>query len=248
MLRAENLKKYFGAVRAVDGCSFTAEKDTITSLIGPNGSGKTTVFNIISGIMKADFGQIFLNRTDITNKKPEFIANFGGLGTSRLFQQPMLFENMTVRENILLALDNNDTKFWRNLIGINNVSNKKEGRVDEMLALVDMEDFRNFPARELSYGQKRLVELVRAISKPHMMLMLDEPVAGVNPKLRKDIAKVLLNLKNQGETTLLIEHDMSFTLRISDKIVVMNEGKTIAEESPGNIRKNPRVIEAYMGK
>ncbi|MDP2910048.1 MAG: ATP-binding cassette domain-containing protein, partial [bacterium] len=186
MLKIENLKKYFGGVRAVDNCSFEIKPNTITALIGPNGAGKSTIFNLISGISKTDSGEIIFsakdgsasggNSIDITNLSPDRISN---LGTSRLFQKTNLFNNLTVRENLLLALDNEDTKFWKNLVGINKVTKEKEKIVRQALKEVNLEQFENTLARELSYGQKRLIELQRAILNPHQFLMLDEPVAGV---------------------------------------------------------------------
>jgi ABC-type branched-subunit amino acid transport system ATPase component len=117
-----------------------------------------------------------------------------------------------------------------------------------MLKLIEMEKYENEVTRNLSYGQKRLVELVRTILNPHSLLMLDEPVAGVNPKIRSEIAEILLKLKEQGETILLIEHDMTFVLKIADEIIVMDEGKVIAEGKPEEIKNNPKVLEAYLGK
>ncbi len=245
MLKVKNLKKYFGGVKAVDNCSFEVEEKTITALIGPNGAGKSTVFNLISGILKEDRGKIIFLDNDVTTAKPEKISN---LGISRLFQQSRLFNNLTVRENLLLALDNEDTKFWKNLIGKNKITKDKKISIKEMLKLVGMERFEKTLARDLSYGQKRLIELLRTILNPHKFLMLDEPVAGVNPKLRKEIAKLLLKLKKQGETILLIEHDMNFTLKVADMVIVMEKGKVIAEGTPEEIRNNPRVLEAYLGE
>jgi branched-chain amino acid transport system ATP-binding protein/neutral amino acid transport system ATP-binding protein len=245
MLKIENLKKYFGGVRAVDNCSFEVKKGTITALIGPNGSGKTTVFNLISGILKADSGKILFQDKEITNLPPEVISN---LGISRMFQQSRLFNNLTVRENLLLAFDNEDTKFWKNLLNLNKITKEKEEKIKEMLKLIEMEKYENEVTRNLSYGQKRLVELVRTILNPHSLLMLDEPVAGVNPKIRSEIAEILLKLKEQGETILLIEHDMTFVLKIADEIIVMDEGKVIAEGKPEEIKNNPKVLEAYLGK
>ena len=269
MLKLKYLKKYFGGVKAVDNCSFEVKENTITALIGPNGSGKTTVFNLISGILKADEGKIYfkinpkskilnpkqiqnsnfqnskVNYLEITNLAPEKISN---LGISRLFQQSRLFSNLTIKENLLLALDNEDTKFWKNLLGLNKITKEKEEKVKGMLNLVGMEKFENKLARELSYGQKRLIELIRTILNPHKFLMLDEPVAGVNPKLREKIREILLKLKNQGETILLIEHDMNFTLKVSDWIIVMEKGKVIAEGKPEEIKTNPKVLDAYLGE
>jgi len=244
MLRVKNLKKYFGGVKAVDNCSFDVKKGSITALIGPNGAGKSTIFNIICGILKADSGKIILDGKDITNLPTYKIAN---LGVSYLFQRTRLFNNLTVKENLLLAFDNEDTKFWKNLFGMNKITEEKEKKIKDMLKIINMEKFEDRLARELSYGQKRLVELVRVIIKPHKLLMLDEPVAGVNPLLRKKIAELLLNLKKQEETILLIEHDINFVLGISDKVIVLDEGKVIAEGEPKEIKNNPKVLEAYLG-
>lgn len=248
MLQVKGLKKHFGGVKAVDGCSFELEEKKITALIGPNGSGKTTVFNLVSGVLKADAGRIIFDGTEITGKSPDFIANLHGFGISRMFQQSRLFGNLAVRENLLLGFDNNDTKFWKNLAGKNKVSKEKELAIKKMLGAVGLPGFENRLARDLSYGQKRLAELARTVLNPHKLLMLDEPVAGVNPKLRKEIASILLGLKKKGETILLIEHDMDFTLGTADKVIVMDEGKVIAQGTPKEIKNNKRVLEAYLGE
>ncbi len=244
MLKITNLKKHFGGIKAVDKTSFDIKKNKITALIGPNGSGKTTIFNLISGILKADSGKIVFNKTNITNKQVNQISN---LGISRLFQQSRLFDNLTVKENLLLAISNKDTKFWKNLIGYN-FDKEDYKQVDNIAKLVGIEKFMEKQAGDLSFGQKRLVEIARAILKSHELLMLDEPVAGVNPRLRKDIMNLLKELKKQGETILLIEHDMNFTLGIADHVIVMDEGKVIAQGTPKQIKNNKQVLEAYLGE
>ncbi len=245
MLKIKNLKKSFGGINAVNGCSFEIKQATITALIGPNGAGKSTVFNLISGVLKEDSGKIIFDEQEITNFSPEKVSNSG---ISRLFQKCALFNNLTVKENLLLALDNHDTKFWKNLFGFNKITKEKENRVGEMLKLIELQEFGDTLVQDLSYGQKRLVELIRTILNPHKFLMLDEPVAGVNPKLRQVIADVLMKLKNDGETILLIEHDMNFTLGIADKVIVMDEGKTLTQGKPEEIRNNPQVLQAYLGE
>ena len=245
MMEVKKLTKHFGGIKAVNDCSFIVKKNTITALIGPNGAGKSTVFNLISGIIKENSGQIIFNGKDITHLSPEKVSNSG---ISRLFQQTRLFNNLTVRENLLLALDNEDTKFWKILFGRNKITKEKKEKIKEMLKLIEMGKFENELTRNLSYGQKRLIELIRTILNPHQFLILDEPVAGVNPKLRKNINKILINLKNQGETILLIEHDMNFTLNIADVIIVLEKGKVIAEGTPKDIRINPKVLEIYLGE
>lgn len=243
MLRVNKLKKYFGGVKAVDYCSFEVKENTITALIGPNGAGKSTVFNLVSGLLIADSGKIYFDKKNLTNLRAYKTAC---LGISRLFQQTRLFDNLTVRENLLLALDTRNTEFWRNLFGLNKITKVKEKKVREILDLVDMGGFLNRTARDLSYGQKRLIELSRAILMPHKLLMLDEPVAGVNPRLRNEIKKILKKLKEKGETILLIEHDMNFTFGVADTIVVMEKGKVIAEGTPNQIKHNKKVLEAYL--
>ena len=275
MLFGVGVKKHFGGVKAVDGCDFEIKENLITALIGPNGAGKSTVFNLISGLLKTDGGKILFKiqdtrynfqknsksqilnpktknlkngYVDITNLSPEKISN---LGISRLFQKSRLFNNLSVKDNLLLAIDNNDTKFWRSFF--QPVQSKARdpvahGKVDNILELTNLTKFKNTLARDLSYGQKRLVELGRTILNPHTFLILDEPVAGVNPKLRQKISEILQSLKARGETILLIEHDMNFTFGLADRVIVMDEGKVIAQGKPVEIKNNPKVLEAYLGE
>ncbi|MFB6246496.1 MAG: ABC transporter ATP-binding protein [Candidatus Pacearchaeota archaeon] len=242
MLKVQNLKKHFGGVKAINGSSFNVEPGKITALIGPNGSGKTTVFNIISGIVEEDGGKVKLGKKDITHDGPDKVAN---KGVSRLFQKSALFENMSVKENLSLAIDNEDVKFWKNLFS---EPKRSEERIKEILKMVEMNGFENKRAEDLSFGQKRLVEIGRSILKKHDMLMLDEPVAGVNPKVRDKIKEILLDMKKQGKTVFLVEHDMNFTFDVADKIIVMDHGKVIAEGTPKQIKNNKKVLDAYLGE
>lgn len=244
MLKIENLTKKFGGITAVNNCSLEIEKGKITVLIGPNGSGKTTIFNLISGIIKPNQGGVFLNNQNILNYSVDQISN---LGISRLFQQPRLFKNLTVKENLLLAIDNEDVKLWKNIFGLNKITEEKQETVKNILEYVGISETKNKIANELSFGQKRLTELARTILNPHQLLMLDEPVGGVNPKIKKDIAKFLLGLKEQGQTILLIEHDMLFTFNIADCIIVINAGRVIAQGTPNEIKQNKEVLKAYLG-
>ena len=245
MLKITNLKKYFGGVKAVDGVSFEIKKGKITALIGPNGSGKSTLFNLISGVYPLDCGNIYFNKEKLNGKKVHEISN---LGISRIFQKSRMFDNLTVKENLLLALDNENQKFWKNLFVGNKITKEKEEKVLSALEMVGIEKKIDSRGDELSFGQKRLVEIARAIVKPHELLMLDEPVAGVTPPLRKTIATLLLKLKKEGETVLLIEHDMTFTLGIADRVIVLDNGKVIADDNPKKIKKNKKVLEAYLGE
>lgn len=245
MLKIQNLSKRFGGVKAVNNCSFEIKKGKITALIGPNGSGKSTIFNLVSGVLKADAGKTIFDGKEITNLSIENISN---LGISRIFQKSRLFSNLTIKENMLLALDNEDEKFWKSFFGLNKKTRKKEEKIKEMLRLVKMHEHERKHARNLSYGQKRLVEIARAIINPHSLLMLDEPVAGVTHLLRKELSNVLLKLKKRGETIFIIEHDMNFVLNLADEVIVMDEGGVIAKGKPSEIKNNKKVLEAYLGE
>lgn len=245
ILEIINLNKSFGGVKAVNDCSFTVKEGEITALIGPNGSGKTTIFNLISGILKPDSGQIQLQNKEIANLELETISN---LGLSRLFQQSRLFKNLTVMENLLLALDNEDENFWANLFGSGSISTKKEQKVQEIMKIMEIDKFVDSTTDDLSFGQKRLVEIARAVLNPHDLILLDEPVAGVNPFLREKIANFLKDLRAKKESILLIEHDMTFVLNIADHIIVMDASKIIAQGKSEEIKTNPLVIEAYLGE
>jgi neutral amino acid transport system ATP-binding protein len=245
LLKLKKIKKYFGGVKAVNDCSFTVKPGKITALIGPNGAGKSTIFNLISGLNKIDAGTIEFNGQTINILSPEKISN---LGISRLFQQPRLFGNLTVADNLLLAIDNEDAKFWKNFISLSKTDIYKLKKVDQALDDIGIKELKYSLASDLSYGQKRLVELARTLLNPHKFLMLDEPVAGINPKLRQQIKEVLTKLTANGDTILLIEHDMNFTLSISNWVIVMDEGKVLAEGTPAEIRNNPKVLSAYLGE
>lgn len=227
MLLLKNISKSFGGVKAVDRCSFEVEENTITSLIGPNGAGKTTVFNIISGLTRADAGTIRLLNKNITRMPPYKIAQ---AGISRTFQLTKVFRNMTIKDNLLIAKKTSD---------------KEMKKVIESIYFHKPLDT---IASELSYGQQRLLELARALLMPHSLLMLDEPTAGVNSKIRQELKSILRNLKKDGKTILLIEHDMDFVMDISDTVIVLNEGRVLKIGKPKNIMNDKRVLEAYLGK
>ncbi|MBU0456687.1 MAG: ABC transporter ATP-binding protein [Nanoarchaeota archaeon] len=244
MLKLSNLKKSFGGVKAVNNCTFHVDKGKITALIGPNGSGKTTLFNLVFGVLKADSGKIIFDKNELTNLSIQKISN---LGISRIFQQSRLFDNLTIKENMLLAFDNEDTKLFKSIFGLNKTTKEKEDKIEETLKLVNMDEHKNKLAKNISYGQKRLIEIARSIIKPHKMLMLDEPVTGVTPSLRKTLTKLLSKLRDEGETIFIIEHNMNFVLNIADEVIVLDEGKVIASGKPDIIKKNKLVLEAYLG-
>ena len=227
MLNLVNVSKSFGGVKAVDKCTFEVKENTITALIGHNGAGKTTIFNIISGLGKPDSGKVKLLDKNITNLQAYKIAK---AGISRTFQLTKIFKNMSIKDNLLIA------------------KNTYEEEMKKILESVYLNKPLDTIASELSYGQQRLLEIARALLMPHSLLMLDEPTAGVNPKVRSELKSILKKLKREGKTILLIEHDMNFVMGISDNIIVMNEGKVLKTGKPRDIVKDKKVLEAYLGK
>lgn len=227
-MEIRKVTKRFGGVTALESCSFNVEEGVITAVIGPNGAGKTTLFNVISGLMRADSGGITFGNSDLTQLQPHQIAN---LGISRTFQQTRLFKNLTVRDNLLLA-----------------AGEKSEEELHHLLQRLKVHKSLDTVVSDLSYGQQRLIELARALLLPHSLLLLDEPTAGVNQAVREEMKTILRQLRKEGRTIAFIEHDMDFVMDISDEVVVLNEGKVLAHGRPAAIRKNPMVLEAYLGK
>ncbi len=242
MLEIKNISKRFGGIQALDKCNLEIPRGKITAIIGPNGSGKSTLFNTISQLVDEDSGKIYLDKERIDNKK---IFEISKKGISRTFQDVRLFKNMTIREHLEMALsDEEDEKIIKNFFS---TWKKRDNQIKEVLKFVGLEKSLETLASDLSYGQRKLIDLAVAIAKPHKVLLLDEPVAGVNPMTKSDIRKMLKSLSKKGETILVIEHDMNFIMQIADSVYVLDEGKVIAHGKPSAIQKNKKVLEAYLG-
>ena len=226
MLKLESVSKKFGGVQAVSNCSFEVKKGTITALIGPNGAGKSTVFNLILGVQNPESGKVFFKNTDIA-KFPIFKR--ARMGISRTFQMVRVFKNLTVQDNLRLATENQDD-------------------IQRMISLLGLEAKLDTLNADLSFGQLKILSLARALLLPHELLMLDEPVAGVNPVLREKFKNIFRRLKEKGETIFLIEHDMDFVMDIADHVIVMDAGQVLTQGSPSEILNNPKVLEAYLGE
>ena len=242
ILKIESLTKNFGGLKALDNCSIEIQEGKITALIGPNGSGKSTLFNIISRLEKQDNGNILFKEENLANKQDFEIAK---IGISRTFQSVKLFRNLTIKEHLEIAMSEKNEKILQSLF---RKEENKEDKIKELLEAIGLDKNIETYASELSYGQRKLLELALTLAKPHKILMLDEPVAGVNPYLRTKIKSILKSLNKKGETIILIEHDMNFVMNLADYLYVLNYGKVIAQGKPLTIRKNKKVLEAYLGE
>jgi branched-chain amino acid transport system permease protein len=241
LLEVEGLAKRFGGVAAVDECSFTVREGTLTGLIGPNGSGKTTVFNLVTGMMRADAGTIRLDGTRVDDLLPWDRAY---LGLGRTFQLTRLFPQLTVVENVVAPL----REFrWRNLVA-DAVTGPEADRAEELLEFVGMAHFAHQHAWQLSFGQQKLVELAQALMLEPRLVLLDEPAGGVNPGLVERISELIRELNRKGLTFLIVEHNMPLVLELCDPILVMARGRVIAEGDPGHIQNDPAVLDAYLGE
>jgi ABC-type branched-subunit amino acid transport system ATPase component len=240
ILQVTDIKKSYGGIRALAGCTMTFEEGAINGLIGPNGSGKTTLFNVISGYETPDEGQVTLRGKDITKAKPDRVFK-QGLG--RTFQITRIFPRLTVIENVHVAAQRQG--FVSQLRSWNSTAERE--RAMEVLDFVGLTPLAEEPAGGLSYGQQKLLEFAFImVARPSVML-LDEPAGGVNPTLLRGLADRIRALNKEGVTFVIVEHDMEFVMGLCDRVLVMHQGCALTAGLPQEVRSNPDVLEAYLG-
>lgn len=249
ILKIDKLNKRFGGLHAVNDVSFSVKRGIIKAVIGPNGAGKTTLFNLIAGHVPADSGSTMLNGRSVHGLPPYRIA---GLGVSRTFQHTKLFPKMTVLENVMLGRHTKSRSgFVSGMIGALPTTRREESLIKdkavEVLDFVGVLHLADAEATSLAFGQQRAVELARAIAAEPELLLLDEPAAGLNMHETSELAKLIMRIRDKGMTVLIVEHDMSLVMRISDEIVVLSSGRKIAEDAPLAIQRNKEVISVYLG-
>jgi ABC-type branched-subunit amino acid transport system ATPase component len=239
LLDVQNVVKSFGALQAVDDCSFTVEEGSITALIGPNGSGKTTLFNLITGYLRPDSGTVMFAGRNVTG------ADAGRLyrhGLSRTFQQARVFPQLSVQENLVVAGGYRLRQLFTPRV--NRADRERAGELLEEFRLAPVADLL---ASELSYGQRKLLEFAAVLMSGPRLVLLDEPTAGVNPVLIETMERHIRERNAAGITFLIVEHDMSFVMRLCDPVIVLDQGRRIFTGRPDHVQSNPLVLDAYLG-
>lgn len=250
LLEIENMTKTFGGLKAISDVTFSLDKGRIVSIIGPNGAGKTTFFNTLTGIYKPDGGTIKFNGKSLVGLRPDQIA---ARGIARTFQNIRLFPDMSVIENIMVGMHihfkQSAVQTLFRLPAFKKEEAEAEKKAARLMQYVGLGRVENELAKNLPYGAQRRLEIARALAADPLLLLLDEPAAGMNPQETEDIIRLFRDIKtDMGITILLIEHDMRVVMNISEDICVMDYGEKIAEGTPEEIRANTRVIEAYLGR
>jgi ABC-type branched-subunit amino acid transport system ATPase component len=240
ILEVSDIRKAYGGIQALSGCTMTFEEGAINGLIGPNGSGKTTLFNVISGYERPDAGRVTLRGKDITNSAPDRVFE---LGIGRTFQITRIFPRLTVLENLHVASQRRgfvgQLRSWK--------SAAERTRATEVLDFVGLSRLAEEPAGGLSYGQQKLLEFAFIMIASPAVMLLDEPAGGVNPTLLRGLADRIRELNKTGVTFVIVEHDMEFVMGLCDRVNVMHQGCALAAGGPEEVRANPDVLEAYLG-
>ena len=248
LLRTEDVSMHFGGLKAVDGVSLTINRQEIFGIIGPNGAGKTTLFNVCSGNYKPTKGQVFLDGEEITGLKPETICK---KGMARTFQSTQLFEYMSVLENVKVGCHlNTGSNLFDAICKSRRFQADEKYAVEKSMAIIEkvgLSQYANTMAGNLSYGIQRRVEIARALATDPKILLLDEPAAGMNPIEPQSLMEFVKQLHEEGQTILLIEHDMKFVMNCCQRILVLNFGQKICEGSPKTVQADKGVQEAYFG-
>jgi ABC-type branched-subunit amino acid transport system ATPase component len=247
-LEIRHVVKAFGGNKALDGCTLTVRRGSITGVIGPNGAGKSTLFNIISGLLRPDRGEIVFEDHRIDHLAPYRISR---LGIGRTFQTPREIGDMTTLENLMLVPQDQTGERLRSLIsGWRRVwSEEREHQADAISVLdrVEMRHQQDVPAAVLSIGQKKLLELARCLLAKPKLVLLDEPTAGVNPRLIGDLVSVMEQMSQDGVTILIIEHNMNVVMNLCEHVIVLNRGRVLREGTPSEIQNDEMVQDAYLG-